>query len=165
MSEGRRLINGPPSRPGKACLDFLDRYTSQCCDASCVKPHLANNCPYQWLLILFLFLGNGSLGQNLHLGTKLHASQKQNFSLAAACGARRQLSRTFTRCTCTEIPPCCKPRCVQQPQQPKEWGSSCCPQLPSCCCQGEPPASWDGGAGTDRTGQTICQDSKHDRRG
>lgn len=154
MSEGRHLISSPPSRPGKVGFDFLDSYASRCRDARCANPHPTSNCSCQRLLILFLFLGNGSLGQNFRPGTQLHVSQKQNFFLAAACGARRQLSRAFTGCTCTEILPCCKPRRARQPRQPEEWGSS---------CWGEPPASQAGGAGTDRTDRTICQDSKHDR--
>lgn len=133
-----------PSCPGKVCFDFPDSYTARCHAASCAKPRPTNNCPYQRLLILFLFLGNGSLGQNFHLGTKLHVSQRQNFSLAAVCRSRQQLSRTFTGCTLTE-------------------GLVLLPMAALTLLPGEPPASRAGGAGTDRTDWTICQDSKHDR--
>lgn len=94
------LIISLPSRPGKVCFDFLDSYTAWCHAASCAKPRPTNNCPYQRLLILFLFLGNGSWDEISTWGP--HVSQRQNFSLAAVCRSRQQLSRTFTGCTCTE---------------------------------------------------------------
>lgn len=104
MSEGRPLIGSPPSRPGKACFHFPACCTSQRHDASCAKPHPTNNCPYRWLLILFLFLANGSVGQNFHLGTKLRISEHQNLSLSTARGAGQQLCRTFPGGTCTDPP-------------------------------------------------------------
>lgn len=104
MSEGRPLIGSPPSRPGKACFHFPACCTSQRHDASCAKPHPTNKCPYRWLLILFLFLANGSVGQNFHLGTKLRISEHQNFSLSTARGAGQQLCRTFPGGTCTDPP-------------------------------------------------------------
>lgn len=45
--------------------------------------------PCRGFCSLFLFLGNGSLGQNFHRGTKLRVSQKQNCSLTTAASARQ----------------------------------------------------------------------------
>lgn len=128
MSEGRQQISCPPSCPGRVCFDFTDGCTSRS-----TVPAVPNNIqlttvPNRGFWSLFLFLGSGSLGQNFHLGTKLHVSQNLNCFLPIASGARQQLWGALTQ----EISILHRnPPLLQSPwcraALGVECGSSCCP--------------------------------------